>query len=197
MIFVFEGPNGAGKSTQLSIAEITLKKIGFNVHAFRCPSSEFRDIALSPFSSQNVRAMIMAADRLHLCEEIHHLLPNNGVFLIDRFADSQRVYQKGVAYNEELCQWSVAPLAGEEIYTIFLMEDEETLAQRDDQHSRFMEITHREIIDRYARIIEQKPEDGNTLVLSGMSVEDTSDRIMAFIILKTIKSAYETNRWSK
>lgn len=101
-IVSFEGGEGSGKSTQIKRLSEKLRELGYRVELYREPggskiSEQIREVILAKDNSDmsdRCEALCFAAARAQLLDEkIKKDLANGKVVLLDRYIDSNYVYQ--------------------------------------------------------------------------------------------------------
>jgi dTMP kinase len=129
-----EGPNGVGKTTVIAeVAQLLEAKHGLAVHPTREPSATALGEAIRALEGSlppEALAFACAADRLdHVAREIEPALGRGDYVLSDRYVPSSLVLQRLDGLKRELI-WEINKTARVPDLTVYLDDEEETLARR-------------------------------------------------------------------
>ncbi len=161
MYICLEGIDGSGKSTQILMLEKWLKDIGQNVFKVREPTESdvgllLRKMLESPRATedsfQRTLALLFAADRTVLMEDIEKAESPGKVVISDRCFYSSIVYQNDGEWIFQINKHAKKP-----DITILLDLDPETALQRCDGKDHFENINFlKKVREKYLELAERE-----------------------------------------
>ncbi|NYB51631.1 MAG: dTMP kinase [Methanobacteriaceae archaeon] len=184
MYICLEGIDGSGKSTQLERLGNWLENCGFSVTRIREPTDSpvgrlIREMLQTPHaqdeSFQITLALLFAADRMLLMEDIQKNVELKRVVISDRSFYSSLAYQNGRDWVAQINKYALKP-----DLVILLDLETETAVKRCDGKDNFEQV---EFLDKVRKRYLQLAKNHNFMVVNAENglnkVHDDIKRIVA------------------
>lgn len=161
MYICLEGIDGSGKSTQIGLLKKWLKDIGQNVKIVREPTGSdvgvlirkmLRSKKATEENFQNTLALLFAADRTILMEDITEAESTGEIIISDRCFYSSMVYQNNADWISEINKHVKKP----DITILLDLETETALRRCDGQDHFENKIFLEKIRKRYLELAEKE-----------------------------------------
>ena len=160
MFICLEGIDGSGKSTQLERLGKWLEDCGFSVTLIREPTDSpvgqlirkmLQDLRAQDEGFQRTLALLFAADRTLLMDNIRKEEEMNQIVLSDRSFYSSLAYQNGEEWIAQINQYALEP----DLVILLDLETEKAIA-RCEGTDKFEEATFLETIrQRYLKLAQE------------------------------------------